>query len=203
MTDAPGPVDSFVLADRALDAVVQQVRDEQWDMTMPASFRPPGRPDDPVTLRQVVGSHAHDEAWIPDILAGRTMAEVGPESFGGDLLGTDPRASFAALVARGTAAVEALGDLDRVLHFSYGDFPAREGLWHVIAFRGLRTVDLARVVGVDDTLDPGLVQAMWTEYQPQAELWRSMGVFGPKVEVAPDAPLQERLLGLTGHRPRA
>ena len=191
-----------MLADRGLDAVVRQVTDDQWDMTMPASFRPPGRPDDPVTLRQTLNYHAYDEAWIPDILAGRSMDEVGTDTFDGDLLGADPKASFGALVAAGTAAAESLTDLDRVLHFSYGDFPAREGLWHVISFRGLRTVDLARVLGIDDTLDPGLVQAMWTEFEPHAEQWRAIGVFGPRVAVADDAPLQERLLGLTGRQPR-
>ncbi len=197
------PTATFVLSDRALDRVVQQVRDDQWDTVLPTSFARPGAPDEPVTLRQVLGYHAYDEAWMPDMLAGRTMDQVGSAAYDGDLLGDDPRASFHAIVERGVAAAQEFTDLDRVLHFSYGDFPAREGLWHVISFRGLRAVDLARVVGVDDTLDAGLVQAMWDEFLPQAEAWRSMGVFGPKVEVAPDAPLQERLLGLTGREPRA
>ena len=197
------PTDTFVLADRALDRVVQQVRDDQWDTVLPTSFARQGAPEEPVTLRQVLGDHAYDEAWMPDMLAGRTMDQVGRAAYDGDLLGADPRAAFHAIVDRGVAAAQEFTDLDRVLHFSYGDFPAREGLWHVISFRGLRAVDLARVLGVDDTLDPGLVQAMWDEFLPQAEAWRSMGVFGPKVEVAPDAPLQERLLGLTGREPRA
>jgi uncharacterized protein (TIGR03086 family) len=202
-TEVPGPVESFVLADHGLNAVVQQITDDQWAMTMPAQFARMGAPDTPITLREVLNYHAYDEAWIPDMLAGATMAEVGPDTFDGDLLGDDPKVSFAALVAKGTAAAESLTDLDRIVHFSYGDFPAREGLWHVISFRGLRTVDLARVLGFDDTLDPGLVQAMWTEFEPQAEQWRAIGVFGPKVEVPDDAPLQQRLLGLTGRQPRA
>lgn len=195
------PTQAFVLADRALDRVVQQVRDDQWDMTLPATFARSGS-DDALTLRQVIRYHAYDEAWMPDMLAGRTMDEVGTATFDGDLLGEDPRRSFHALVEAGVAAAQDLDDLDRVLHWSYGDFPARDGLWHVISFRGLRAVDLARVIGVDDTLDPALVRAMWDEFQPQAEQWRAMGVFGPKVEVAEDAPLQERLLGLTGRPPR-
>jgi len=195
------PTETFVAADRALNAVIQQVRDDQWDMTMPPDFarRAPG---ETVTLREIVNYHAYDDAWIPAVLAGQTVAEVGEDAFRGDLLGDDPRASFAAIVDRAVAAAEALTDLDTVLHFTYGDYPAREGLWHVISFRGLRAVDLARVIGVDDQLDPELVEAMWTEFLPQAETWRELGVFGPRVPVADDAPLQERLLGLTGRQPR-
>lgn len=192
------PQQAFVRADRALDRIVQQITDEQWDQPLPADFQTMGGGDRTPTLREVIGYHAQDEAWIPDMLAGRTMAEVGPTAYNGDLLGADPKAAFAALVEQGVAAAKALDDLDRALHFSYGDFPARDGLWHVISFRGLRAVDLARVIGVDDTLDADLVQAMWDAFLPEAELWRSMGVFGPEVPVAADAPLQQRLLGLTG-----
>ncbi len=195
------PTHAFVLADRALNAVVQQVRDDQWDMPMPDDFARHD-PEIPVTLRQILAYHAYDEAWIPDMFAGRTMEEVGKDTYDGDLLGEDPKASFQALVDRGVAAAEGLTDLDRVLHWTYGDYPARDGIWHVISFRGLRAVDLARVLGVDDQLDPELVRAMWDELEPHAEQWRTMGVFGPKVEVADDAPLEERLLGLTGRRPR-
>lgn len=196
------PVHAFVAADRALDAVVQQVRDDQWDTLMPDDFAQAGGGDSPTTLRTVIGYHAYDEAWMPDMFSGRTMDEVGRHTFDGDLLGDDPRGAFHALVERGVAAAQAVTDTDQVVHWSYGDFPLRDGVWHVISFRGLRAVDLARVVGVDDALDPELVQAMWDEFLPQAEQWRAMGVFGPAVEVPEDAPLQERLLGLTGRRPR-
>ena len=37
---------------------------------------------------------------------------------------------------------------------------------------------------------------------PDAELWRQMGVFGAAVDVPETAPLQHRLLGLTGRHPR-
>ena len=36
---------------------------------------------------------------------------------------------------------------------------------------------------------------------PVAEEWRAIGVFGPKVDVPDDAPLQDRLLALTGRQP--
>lgn len=195
------PTEAFIAADRGFNAVVQQIRDDQWDRRLPAGFvrRDPERP---VTLREIINYHAYDEAWIPDMFAGRTMDEVGATAFDGDLLGDDPRASFAALVERGIRAAEALTDLEGRIHWSYGTFPAVEGIWHVTSFRALRTVDVARVIGADDRLDPDLVEAMWEKLVPQAEDLRATGVFPPKIEVAEDAPLQERLLGLTGRQPK-
>jgi hypothetical protein len=194
--------DVFVLADRAIDRVVQQVTEEQWDWPVPDYFArrdPTSRP----TLRDVVGYHAYDDAWVPDMVAGRTMTEVGTGTFSGDLLGDDPKLAFAEIVERACAAVAALTppDLDRVAHCSFGDFPVREYLWQVTLFRGGRAVDIARMIGADPTLEPALVEGLWVEVSPHAEEWRAIGVLGPRVEVADDAPLLDRLLGLTGRQP--
>ena len=50
-------------------------------------------------------------------------------------------------------------------------------------------------------MPPDLVQGLWDEIAPDAEAWRAMGVFGAAVPVPDDAPLQDRLLGLTGRQP--
>jgi len=189
-----------VLADRALDGVIAQVRDDQWAMEMPEGFFTRATDHRPV-LREVVNYHAYDDAWVPDMLAGRTMDEVGRERFRGDLLGDDPKGSFAAIVERACAAALALEDLDRTVHCSFGDFPARGYLWQVTSFRAFRTHDLARVLGVDPTLPPDLVQGLWDEFVPRAEEMRRIGVFRQPVPVPDDAPLQDRLVALTGRRP--
>lgn len=191
--------DVFVLADRTLQRVIEQVGDEQWAMNMPADFR--RKSDSPVTLREIVNYHAYDDAWVPDMLAGRTMAEVGALSFKGDLLGDDAAANFARLVDAACAAALALDDLDRVVHCSFGDFTAREYFWQINMFRGLRARDIARVVGIDPSLPPELVQGIWDEVSPHSEEWRAIGVFGPAVEVPDDADLLTRLLALTGRQP--
>src|SRR4029079_15200227 len=190
----------FVLADRALGRVVAQVRDDQWDMPMPPDFAR-RRSDQVPTLREIVGYHAYDDAWVPDMVAGRTMDEVGRDRYDGDMLGDDPRGGFDALVDRACAAVAALDDLDRTVHCSYGDFSAREYLWQVTMFRGLRAHDIARVVGVDAALEPALVDGLWAEIEPNVEQWRAIGVLPPRVDVAADASPLDRLLGLTGRHP--
>lgn len=194
--------DVFVLADRALDAVVQQIERDQWAMAMPADFAMRGVDHVP-TLREVINYHAYDEAWVPDMLAGRTMDEAGRDRFDGDLLGTDPPASFAALVDAGCAAAVALDDLDRTVHCSFGDYAAREYLCQITSFRGLRAHDLALVIGVEPQLPDELVRGMWDQLVPRVDEWRSYDVFPPAVPVADDAPLLDRLLAMTGRQPRS
>jgi uncharacterized protein (TIGR03086 family) len=194
--------DVFIAADQALLRVIEQIRDDQWQMTMPPEF-PMRAVDHPVTLREIINYHAYDDAWVPDMLAGRTMEEAGADTFAGDLLGDDPKGNFARIVADACAAAEALsdGDLDRTVHCSFGDFSAREYLWQITSFRGLRANDIAKVIGVDPTLPDDLVQGLWEQIEPHAEEWRKIGVYGPAVAVPDNAPLQARVLGLTGRQP--
>ena len=190
----------FVLADRALNDVVQQIRDDQWAMPMPPTFAMRQRDQVP-TLREVVNYHAYDDAWVPDMLAGRTMEEVGPDKFDGDLLGADPHAAFAAIVDTACAAAAQLDDPDRIVHCSFGDFSAREYFWQINSFRGLRAHDLALVIGVEPRLTDELMQGLWDEISPHAEEWRAIGVFPAAVPVPESASLLDRLLGLTGRAP--
>lgn len=189
----------FVLANDALKHVVHQVRDDQWAMEMPPTFRRQGQ--ESVTLRQIINYHAYDDAWVPDTLSGTTMDEAGKERFDGDLLGDDPKGNFARYADAASAAVSGFDDLDRVVHLTYGAFPAREYLWHITYFRGLRAYDIALAIGADPTMPPALVQGLWDELRPHAEEWRAIGVFGPEVTVPDDAGLQAKLLGMTGRQP--
>jgi uncharacterized protein (TIGR03086 family) len=191
--------DIFVLADRTLRSVIDQIRDDQWHMVMPSDF---ARGDQrTVTLRQIINYHAYDDAWVPDMLAGSTMDEAGSAKFDGDLLGEDPKGSFARIVDAACAAALALDDPEKTVHCSFGDYKAREYLWQINGFRGLRAHDIAKVIGADSRLPIELVQGLWDEISPHAEEWRAIGVFGPAIEVPGDADLQAKLLGLTGRQP--
>lgn len=190
--------DVFILADEALKNVVDQIRDDQWDSRVPDDMSP-RRPG--MTLRRIINYHAYDDAWVPDVLAGKTIEEDGGK-YDGDLLGDHPKLNFASIVETAVMTVRGFDDLDRTVHLSYGDFTAREYLKHITSFRGLRVYDIAKFIGADTTMPDDLVQGLWGEIAPEAEQWRQMGVFGAAVEVLETAPLQDRLLGLTGRRPR-
>jgi len=189
----------FILADQALKQVIDQIKDDQWLMAMPESFK--RRDQKPVTLREIVNYHAYDDAWVPDMLAGKTMAEAGIDKYKGDLLGPDPKASFARIVALACQAARELNDLDQIVHCSFGDYKAREYFWQINYFRGIRVHDIAAAIGVDATIPEPLLSGLWEELEPHAEEWRKIGVFGPKVDVPSSASLQGRLLALTGRKP--
>ena len=89
----------FVLADQALNGVVSRIKDDQWPMTVPAWFSRSQKDRIP-TVREIVNYHDYDDAWVPDMLAGKTMDEVGKDKFKGDLLAEDPKHNFAAIVRR-------------------------------------------------------------------------------------------------------
>ena len=193
----------FVLANRALNEVVAQIQPDQWDMELPAGFAVRGTDRVP-TLREVINYHAYDDAWVPDMVAGRTMEEAGAAKFDGDLLGTDPAAAFAAIVEKACAAAERLGDTDldaAVAHLSFGDYTVRQYFWQINMFRAMRAHDLALAIGVVPALPPALVQGVWDEVTPNAEEWRSIGVFPAAVPVPDEASLLDRLLCLTGRQP--
>lgn len=194
MTEA----DVFILSEQALAGVIGQIRPEQWEWRKPEWFATGGQGD--AALREIVNYHAYDSAWVPDVLAGKTIAEVG-QAF--DHVKTDADCDYRSYSESAVAAARQLADPERIVHLSYGDFPAREYLKHVTSFRGFRTYDIARWIGVSTQLPADLVQGMWHELAPEMDAWRAMGVYGPAVAVPDDAPLQDRLLGLAGRDPRA
>jgi len=188
----------YILSEQALADTIDKIADDQWGQRKPEWFQTGGQGD--ATLRFIVNYHAFDTAWVPDVLAGKTADEVG-DAYAGDLLGDDPRGSYRRYSEKAIAAAEALDDPDRIVHLSYGDFPAREYLKHITSFRGFRAYDMAKWIGANTALGDELVQGMWDEIEPEVEGWRQMGVFGPAVHVPDDAPLQDRLLGLCGRDP--
>jgi hypothetical protein len=195
----------FILADRALDDVVQRIRDDQWSLAIPEWIRVGRVSRDGLDLRTLVNYHAYDDSWVPDMLAGRTMAEVGAAKWKDeDLLGEDPRASFAAIVETAVAAAALVTpqQLLQTAHLSFGDFTVQEYFWQITQFRAFRAYEFAVLIGADPTLPDDLVRGVWDQLQPHVEQWRAIGVFGPAIQVPADAPLQDKLLALSGRQPR-
>lgn len=136
-------------------------------------------------------------AWMPPILAGRTIAEVG-DRFDGDLLGDDPLSAWRTARSEAAAAAAEPGARERTVHLSFGDLPGGEYLDQVTSDLTIHTWDLARAVGADEHLDDDLVGAVYEFMAPQADQWRGAGVFAEAVDTPAGADLQAQLLGITG-----
>jgi hypothetical protein len=186
-------VETFLSADRAIAGAVAGL-DDAWSATLPPVFAtdPDRRP-----VRDAVAHLARDEAWIPALLAGRTMADVGPAAFDGDLLGVDPVGAFARLAAAAQEAASALTDLEAPVHCSFGDCSTEEFLWQLVVARTLGAEALAVAAATDSPVDEALAAAVLTGLAPRAELWRAVGILRPAV--APASPsARDELLALSG-----
>lgn len=184
----------FIMSNQALQKSVAQIRDDKWELAMP-----PGTSSKPTKLGEAVRYHIYDDAWVPDVLAGKTKDEVG--AIYDDLLTIETEAiqtDFREYNERAQDAVRQFQELDKVVHLSYGDFPARDYLQHIISFRAFRSYDIAKLIGADTAMDPAFVQALTEEFSPVVENYRQMGVFPPAVGVPADADTQTKLLAMVG-----
>ena len=186
--------DLFLLSDAALRDVIDRIHPDQLELPVPADWTPTPDP----TLLDVVAAQAYDEAWVPDVLAGRTIDEVG-DKYGGDLLGGDALESYDRLNDAATVAVNRPLAADDIVHMSYGDFPVSVYFEHVSTYRAFQAWSIAKLIGLDYSLPPELVELLWEIVVPQAEEWRAMGVFKPEVPVPDDADRETKLLGITGY----
>ncbi len=188
------PQQLFILADKTFVNVVEQISDDQWDKKVPSYISDKGE-----TLREVINYHLYDEIWVPDVLAGKTIEQVGSK-YDGNLLGKDPIKRFKAIAGETQMIVGVFSEPDKIVHLSYGDWPAKDYLLHISYFRALRAYDIAKFIGVSTELPAELVEDLYNKILPDAENWRKMGVFGPEVKVADDADTQTKLLGITGRK---
>jgi len=169
---------------------VAQVRPHQWSVPTPCVEW---------DVRALVNHLVVEQLWAPDMLAGRTIAEVG-DRYDGDQLGDDPVAAWDAAAARALEVFAEPGAMDRVVHLSYGDVRAADYCREMTMDATVHGWDLARAIGADERLDPELVADAYALVEHQVDGLQASRLFAPPVDVAPDADLQTRLLALLGRR---
>jgi len=175
---------------RASDGYVQRAREvtgAQWSAPTPCSEW---------NVRTLVNHVAGEYLWLPELMAGKTVSDVGSR-LDGDLLGDEPIEALASATRSAQAAADKPDSLTRTVHLSFGDVPGAEYLKQMAIDSVIHAWDLARAIGADETLDPELVDFAFDELRRVAEDWRAGGAFGPAKEPA-DGSNQSRLLALTG-----
>jgi uncharacterized protein (TIGR03086 family) len=153
-------------------------------------------------VRALVNHVVGENCWIPPLLGGSTVADVG-DALDGDLLGDDPVTAWDTSAA---AAREAVGDveLDRTVQLSFGDVPAEEYLWQLTTDALVHAWDLARAVGHPEALPADVVEACARWFESTEDAYRAAGVIGPAVDIDTDtADPQAALLARFGRNPSA
>ncbi|MGV8895945.1 MAG: TIGR03086 family metal-binding protein [Rhodoglobus sp.] len=160
----------------------------EWDATTP---------DTEWTVRDLVVHVIEEQQWVPHLLAGSSIAAAKREI---DPLRDDLRSewrlySFAAMTAWESTPRATMVRLSRDI------VTMEDYLREQVADVTIHTWDLARAIGADQQLDSELVEAVWTVFEPQKDTLAASGLFASPVPIPDDAPLQSRLLAVTGRDP--
>jgi uncharacterized protein (TIGR03086 family) len=170
--------------------LVDEIKPDQW-------IRP--TPDPDWDVKALVNHLTTEQLWVPPLVEGQTIAQVG-DRFSGDVLGGDPKLSWRRAIEASVKAFHQPGAMDRTVHLSFGDRTGREYAKQMFIDLVIHSWDLAKGIGVHDKLEPELVKDCYELLLPQAEEWRSGGAFGTQIDVPESADLQTKLLALSGRR---
>src|SRR5919198_3051602 len=160
-------LDWFGRAQEEFGRRVHMVRPDQWSCATPCTDW---------EVRGLVNHLVVEQLWVPPLMAGQTVADVG-DRFDGDQLGDDPARAWDEAAAAAHAAFAADGAMDSTVHLSYADRPGREYCMEMLFDAVVHAWDLARALELDEKLDPELVEQVYAMAESQADMLASSGLF--------------------------
>lgn len=180
--------DLYRRASEAFGARVHAVGDDQWELPTPCTDW---------SVRDLVNHVVAEDLWVPPLMAGQTVEDVG-DRFDGDVLGEDPKRAWDRAVKQARDAVLEEGAMERTVHLSFGDSPGHEYAMQLFTDHLIHCWDLARAIGADERLDPDLVEACTAYFDGVEDTFRAAGVIGDPPPVPDDADAQTVLLARFG-----
>lgn len=149
-------------------------------------------------LRALLNHMVYELLWVPEIIRGKTVVEVG-DRFEGDVLRSDPKSAWQHAADAALVAVHS-ADEKSVAHLSYGDVPLISYIREIGGDQLIHTWDLAQAMQATLLFEEELSRAVYDDLYPrQAELART-GLYAPAIEPTAEATMQDKLLNLVGRR---
>lgn len=118
-----------------------------------------------------------------------------------DNLGDDYQGAFRAASADAIAAFQEPGAVDRMVTLPFGTMPAGIAINIAVFDVAIHTWDLAHATGQQMQLDGETLSTAYELAQAMIPDMRANGVIGEEVDVASEAPLEDRLAALAGRTP--
>jgi uncharacterized protein (TIGR03086 family) len=174
------PIPAVRLHEKAitgLTALIAAIEPDQWTLRTPC-------PD--WDVRDLVAHLIAEARWAPPLLAGLTIAEVGSSLDAP--LDPDPVVAWSTAQRAALRAAQEPHIQESVVHVSDGDIPAAEYLRQLTADYLIHGWDLAITLGLDDTLDPELVDVVQEWFPSQAAAYRTAGMISAPAAVTDDDP---------------
>ena len=210
-TNATAPTDTTATTDTTMpDEATDAAADFDWYTLQKQAHREFGRriaavgdwnaptPDKEWTVGDLVRHVVQEQQWIPPLLAGLTLDQARRRV---DPLGDDLAAEWHTHSSLATEAWQA-APADASVQLSYDTVTVLDYLREQVSDVTIHSWDLARATAADEVLDDALVAAVWTVFEPQRDALEASGLFDSPVPMPEDAPLQSRLLALTGRDDR-
>jgi uncharacterized protein (TIGR03086 family) len=173
------------------DRAMHKVGIGDWDSPTPCSEW---------TVRDLVRHIVGEQLWVPDLLAGKTVAEVG-DKFDGDVLEDDPMHAWTESSQAARGAWLQPGTLVTVVHLSFGDIDGAEYCWQMTTDLTVHGWDLATALGLEAGIGDELATTVLGYVEPQIDQWRGTPMFGDPVAVPDGADPQSRLVAMLGRQP--
>jgi uncharacterized protein (TIGR03086 family) len=183
-------VDRYVAALDEVDRHVGAIGPDSWHNSTPCTEW---------DLRQLLDHLVYETLWVPDLVAGATLEEVGGR-YEGDRLGNDPKGAWTKARA---AAVERVrsSPLDVPVHTSGGETTADAYLTEMLFDAVIHGWDVAQSIGVEHEIDDDVARDLEAWFAPSAERMVAAGVIARPIEVSPKADAATRLIALSGRTP--
>lgn len=187
----PASVELIEAASAEFERVVRQLPPDSWDLPTPSE----------VAVRELVQHVVVGNRFTAMLLAGADR-DAARASLGGDQLGDD---AITAVVDSARQQREAFAGVapGQVVAGPRGDIPAAAFLRFRLVDLVVHAWDLLRAAGLDESLDPQVVDRLLEVVEPHLDEMLDFGAYGagPSGTLPSDAPPQQRLLDVFGRRP--
>ena len=180
----------YVAALEEADRHVGRIGPSQWTNATPC---------DAWDVRALLDHLVYETLWVPDLVAGATIEQVG-DRYEGDRLGSDPAAAWAAARA---AAIDGVRSAEPgvAVHTSAGEVTAESYLAEMLFDASIHGWDLAQGIGVEHSIPDDVAADLVTWFTPQVERWVAAGAIARPAPVPDDADAATKLIALSGRDP--
>jgi uncharacterized protein (TIGR03086 family) len=192
-------LERFLTAQRAFTDRVHAVAENQWHLDTP---------DTEWTVADLLGHLIEEHRYAAPLLHGQDLETAGQIVEGSRSLPVDGGVGANLAEEWDEAAVESAdafssdGALDRTVELSRGTTSVRDYVKEMTFDLVVHGWDLATAIGYSGPPFPDeVVEDIYAAAKEFGDL-SSSGFFAPPVDVPDDAPTLDKLIGLTGRRPR-